>query len=204
MAGVFAVHQGTVFKRRVRVLADGIADLLPRDARVLDIGCGDGSIAAAVMQRRSDVEITGIDVLVRPVTLVAVTEFDGETVPFADDSFDVVTMIDVLHHTDDPVVLLKESARVARRGVVLKDHRAENPVDRGLLRFMDWVGNKGAGVVLPYNYLSADQWDRAHDACGLRIGAEVEDIPLYPRPAAWVFGGRLHLLRYLEHMSPEP
>jgi SAM-dependent methyltransferase len=142
--------------------------------------------------------VTGIDVFVRPVTQVPVTAFDGETVPYPDGSFDVVTMVDVLHHTDDPLVLLKEAARVARVGVVLKDHLAENGVDRGLLRFMDWVGNKGAGVVLPYNYWSEAQWQGAHHDCGLRVAEERVEIPLYPRPASWVFGRKLHLLRRLE------
>ena len=40
--------------------------LMPRDAHVLDVGTGDGLIAAALAERRPDLRIEGIDVLVRP------------------------------------------------------------------------------------------------------------------------------------------
>ncbi len=44
-------------------------------------------------------------------------EFDGLTLPLADHSVDVVLFVDVLHHTADPLILLREAARVARRHV---------------------------------------------------------------------------------------
>ena len=42
-----SVHDVAVFKRRVRVLAEHIADQLDGGTSVLDVGCGDGSIARA-------------------------------------------------------------------------------------------------------------------------------------------------------------
>lgn len=49
-------------------------------------------------------------------------------------------------------------ARVARRGVVIKDHLREGPLAGPTLRLMDWVGNRGHDVRLPYNYLSRRKW----------------------------------------------
>jgi SAM-dependent methyltransferase len=60
------------------------------------------------------VSIAGIDVLLRPERQIEVTEFDGTTIPFADSSFDVVMFVDVLHHTNNPDVLLAEAG--ASRG----------------------------------------------------------------------------------------
>ena len=59
------LHQSFVHPRRVRVIADHASRLVPRDARVLDVGTGDGLIAAALAERRRDLRIEGIDVLVR-------------------------------------------------------------------------------------------------------------------------------------------
>ena len=59
------VHGGMVHPRRVRVLADHAARLIPPDALVLDVGTGDGRIAAAIAERRSDLRIQGIEVTVR-------------------------------------------------------------------------------------------------------------------------------------------
>ena len=36
------LHGGLVFRRRVRVLGKVLADLLPENGRVLDVGCGRG------------------------------------------------------------------------------------------------------------------------------------------------------------------
>lgn len=196
MTGWTDLHQRTVFGRRVRVLATALADLLPAGARVLDVGCGDGSIDAAVMAQRPDVEIEGIDVLVRPTTRIPVRPYDGDTIPHDDDSFDAVTLVDVLHHTKDPAKVLGEAARVAPV-VVVKDHVAGGPIDRGVLRLMDWVGNAGFGVALPYNYLSAAQWADVQRRCGLAVDRELTTLGLYPRPASWLFERDLHLVRRL-------
>jgi len=112
-------------------------------------------------------EISGIDVLVRDVAEIPVTRYDGRTIPFGDDSFDTVLLIDVLHHTGDAAALLAEAARVARGCVIVKDHLCESRMDGWLLSFMDWVGNRPHGVSLEYNYLSAADWDDCIASAGL-------------------------------------
>ena len=81
------VHGKLVFNRRVQKLAAAIAERLPRDSRVLDVGCGSGDLAALVMQLRPDVRIEGIDVLVRPDTAIPVHAYNGSDIPFPDNSF---------------------------------------------------------------------------------------------------------------------
>src|SRR5215210_797918 len=107
-------HDRAVFKRRIQVLARTLADFLPRKARVPDVGCGSGTLASAIMALRPDVEIEGIDVLVRPNTEIPVKPFDGDTIPWPDNHFDVALIVDVLHHTDDPARVMAEARRVAK------------------------------------------------------------------------------------------
>jgi SAM-dependent methyltransferase len=190
------VHDGVVFGRRVRVLAGHISRLIDSGARVLDVGCGDGSIARAIMELRPDVDIVGIDVLVRPAAHIEVTAFDGRTIPFDDDSFDTVSLVDVLHHTVDPPGLLREAARVAST-VVVKDHLVDGFLARPTLRLMDWVGNAHFGVALPYNYWTADRWRRTATELGLTMDEWRTELGLHPRPASWLFDRRLHLLARL-------
>jgi hypothetical protein len=68
--------------------------------------------------------------------------------------------VDVLHHTDDPRVLLR-GARVARRNILIKDHTRNGLFAGPTLRFMDGVGNARFGVALPYNYWTRQQWQDA-------------------------------------------
>ena len=191
------LHGRLVFGRRTRVLAEHLAQVLPEAGRVLDVGCGDGTIDRLVMDLRPGLQIEGIDILVRPVTHIPVTLFDGDHIPFPDNSFDAVVFVDVLHHTNDPAALLAEARRVARRCIVIKDHLAEGLLAWTTLRFMDWVGNAPHGVVLPYNYWRESQWQTAFSDTGLSVEEWRSRIGLYPWPASMVFDRRLHFVARL-------
>jgi ubiquinone/menaquinone biosynthesis C-methylase UbiE len=186
-------HKLLVFDRRTRVLARRLADILCSGS-VLDVGCGEGMIDILIGEARPDVEISGVDVLVRPSARIKVRAFDGRQLPFGNRSFDTVMFVDVLHHTDDPTLLLKEARRVARKSVVLKDHTMDGPLAYQTLRFMDWVGNAHHGVALPYNYWPERRWHEAFAEVGLRLIRWEARIPLYPFPASLIFGRRLHFI----------
>lgn len=190
-------HEKAVFGRRIRVLAENIAGLIPVNARVLDIGCGSGTLAKAVMALRPDVTIEGIDVLVRPGTDIPVTAFDGYSIPWPDDHFDVAMFIDVLHHTDAPAKLMAEAKRVAKAGIVIKDHNRDGAFADLTLRFMDWVGNAAHGVRLPYNYLSGSEWRAVWSDLDLKVDRKVDRLGLYPKPFGWLFDRRLHFVARL-------
>jgi SAM-dependent methyltransferase len=191
------LHGGAIYPRRVERLSTALATALPPSARVLDVGSGDGDIASQIIKRRPDLEIQGIDVLARPASAIPVKLFDGITIPFVDGSFDTVMFVDVLHHTDDPNVLLREAKRVARRTVVIKDHLREGFAADTRLRFMDWVGNARHGVRLPYNYWSRAQWLEGWGRCGLSVESMRETLDLYPWPLSTAFDASLHFIAVL-------
>ena len=190
-------HGSLVAGRRARVLATRLAEIMPAHATILDVGCGDGEIAWLLIQQRPDLKVTGVDVLVRPDTRVPVEPFDGTTLPFADDSFDVVTFVDVLHHCEQPLELLREARRVARHSIVIKDHSLEGLAAGPTLRFMDGVGNRRYGVALPYNYWRPDQWAEAFNSLGLTVEQRIPRLHLYPWPLTLTFDRRLHFLARL-------
>ncbi|ODT66979.1 MAG: methyltransferase type 11 [Pelagibacterium sp. SCN 63-23] len=197
-----AVHGRLIFGRRVEALGRALAALIPAgDGEVLDLGCGDGQVALALMQLRPELTVEGVDVLVRPVTHIKVTRYDGVVLPFADKSFDHVTIVDVLHHTDEPALILAEAARVARRSVVVKDHLRQGWLAGSTLRLMDWVGNRGHDVRLPYNYLSENEWQDAFAKAGLVAGQRQVKLGLYPAWLDWLFGRQLHFVQRLEPIN---
>lgn len=198
MSLIEAIHGNYVFRRRARVLSGIFANLIPENASVLDVGCGDGSIDSLILGRRPDIRISGVDVLVRRQTEIPVDLFDGKTLPFAEGSFDAVLLVDVLHHSEDPIGLLCEVARVARGIILMKDHLCEGVFDRRILTLMDWIGNARHGVALRADYWSRQQWDEAFAKAGLiktRWNAKLE---LYPWPAGWIFDRSLHFVAELE------
>ena len=196
------VHGALIHTRRVRVLGETIAALVPAGSSVLDVGCGDGRLARVMLDRAPSLEIRGLDPLVRPDALIPVEAFDGVRIPRSDRSVDFVMFVDVLHHTEDPAVLLREAARVARRGVLLKDHLRDGLLAGPTLRLMDWIGNARHGVVLPYNYWRHAQWHDAFRDCGLTVTFWKRQLNLYPRVLNAFFGRSLHFVARLEHSSP--
>jgi len=190
-------HEKLLFNRRVRVLVEEVGNLIPENSAILDVGTGDGQIAKMIGMTQSGTSVQGIDIMERSKTHIPVSLFDGATIPFGDNSVDVVTFVDVLHHTHDPQVLISEAARVARTAVIIKDHLSENLIDHATLRLMDWVGNAPHGVVLPYNYASRKQWEKWLKAAGLFEDKFLTDIPLYPAPLSWIFGRKLHFIARL-------
>lgn len=191
-------HRAFVSQRRTRVLAELLAAQIPPGAAVLDVGCGDGVIASNIMRLRPDVSIQGVEFLVRATCKIECHSFDGLTLPYPGASFDVCLFVDVLHHTHDPAILLREAVRVTRDFVLLKDHVDENILDDVTLRFMDWVGNRPHGVVLTYNYQSRKQWAAHFSTCGLKEETWKEDVPLYAWPFSLLIGRRLHFIALLK------
>jgi SAM-dependent methyltransferase len=193
-------HQKLVSGRRVEVLSNWFAQLLPAGVRLLDVGCGDGFVSSVLQSKRPDISVRGIDVLPREHTHIPVEIFDGHQFPFPDGAFDVVLFSDVLHHTDEPAILLKEARRVASRHVLLKDHYRKGIAAHTRLRFMDWVGNARFGVALPFNYWREEQWQGAWREIGLQPRQLITRLGLYPRPADWVFGASLHFIALLDRV----
>ena len=65
---VRSAHKKLVYDRRTHVLAAKITKLIPDFASVLDVGTGDGHIASLLQTLRPDLQIEGLDVLVREHT----------------------------------------------------------------------------------------------------------------------------------------
>lgn len=142
----------------LRTVADSAAylveDLRP-GKRVLDVGCGPGTITVDIAGRVDPGEVVGIEPVEQPLhqARAAAAEAGAHNVSFhlgdvyalaaADDSFDVVHAHQVLQHLRDPVAALREMLRVCRpEGVVAArdaDYAAMTwyPTDPSLARWLE-------------------------------------------------------------------
>lgn len=208
MKTVSALHSMLVFRRRAHTLARALADTIPASARsVLEVGCEEGAIAALIQRRRPGLVFRGLEPVPPALACIPIEPFDGVRLPFLDQSFDVVMFVDRLHHAADPAALLGEARRVARLGVVLKDHVRSSHTARMTLRFMDWVGNawrggRGQGAHPP-SYLSVAEWRGAFRTTGLAPRLWNDRLGLYPAPASWLFERDLHFVAWLGRVGPE-
>ena len=100
-----------------------LADLGPVRGKVLDLGCGAGSVAKAVKRERPDLDVAACDVSRSALAIaeaspegVAFRAAEAEKLPYGDGEFDVVWIFDVLEHVEKPELVLREVARVLRPG----------------------------------------------------------------------------------------
>ena len=141
---------------------DVIAKLVPQGARVLDLGCGDGALLAHLQTTRActgyGVEIDDANLLAcvkRGVNVIQLNLDEGLSM-FGDASFDVVLQIDTLQHLRNAEIMLRETVRVGRAGIVAFPNFAHWPNRLSVLR-----GRMPVTKRLPY------QW---YDTPNIRVG----------------------------------
>ena len=101
-----------------------IADLVPAGSRVLDLGCGDGSLLAHLMRAKGctgyGIELDDANVqacIGKGLPVLQLNLEDGLAL-FADNSFDVVLQINTLQHLRNAQTMLRETVRVGRQGII--------------------------------------------------------------------------------------
>lgn len=101
-----------------------ISGWIPEGARVLDLGCGDGTLLAHLNAVQG---VTGYGLEIEPDNVVACVErgvnvlqidLDEGLEQFEDDSFDFVLMTSALQEVQRPDLLLEEMLRIGRESVV--------------------------------------------------------------------------------------
>ncbi len=114
-----------------------VLELFPPPARLLDVGCGTGALAAELAAR--GYEATGLDpsegmlrVLGERAPRVSAVRASATAMPFDDGEFDLSVSIATMHHIADPDSVrraLAEMVRVVRPGgkVIVWDHNPRNP-----------------------------------------------------------------------------
>jgi hypothetical protein len=95
------------------------------------------------------------------------------------------------------VDLLRESVRVTRGYVVVKDHLWATRLDFLTLKLMDCVGNAPHGVEVVYNYKTERFWRDLFRDLGLEVASLNTRVPLYPGVFGLLFGRRLHFVAVL-------
>lgn len=183
-----------VYASRLAELVRRIVPHLRPGDRVLDVGCGNGTLGRAIMDSQlcpKSVSVRGLERVKRGGEAIEVDAYDGHTVPHPNGSFDVVILADVLHHEPDPHRLIAECARVSRRLLIIKDHKVEGPLAQQRISLLDWAANAPYGVPCLYRYNTPAQWDEWKRRHTLAADEELRTMPLYPPPYNLFFTGTL-------------
>ena len=171
-----------------------IAHLVPDGSRVLDLGCGDGALLAHLQATRGcsgygiEIDDANVQACVKRGVNVIQLNLDEGLAMFDDASFDVVLQIDTLQHLRNAEVMLRETARVGRIGIVafpnfahwpnrLRVLQGRMPVTRRLPYQWYDTPNIRVGTYRDFEVLAGKNGLNILDSFGLQEGRDVRFMP---------------------------
>lgn len=163
--------------------------------RVLDVGAGRGDITG-VLNEKYKIDTTAIDVKqpMIPVSGVKIIVYDGQKIPFKNNSFDAAILRAVLHHCQNPEKLLLETKRVTKKNIFVFEDIYENAWEKystflsdSLMNFFD--GPLTNTIFHPHNNKTFDAWLKTFRKLGLKIRHSQKWYSSYSKlfPFRWHF-----------------
>jgi 2-polyprenyl-3-methyl-5-hydroxy-6-metoxy-1,4-benzoquinol methylase len=155
---------------RVRAVLGALQGIQPQS--LLDIGSGRGVFLWPLLETFDQLAVTAIDASDKRVAILdavarggvdrlTAATMDATALTFDDGAFDVVTVLEVLEHLEDPSHAACEAARVARRFVVasVPSKEDDNPEHiqlfdkRSLTRLFEQAGARSVNITYVLNHM---------------------------------------------------
>ncbi len=157
-------------RRYAETGADAVAPFVVAE-RVLDLGAGEGYVAAA-LGRRSRAWICSADVGPFRRAGGPYVIYDGARLPFGNLVFDTTLLLFTLHHCAEPDAVLREALRVTRRRLIVVESVYGTRWEQFWLYALDgWLNahRHGGGMAVPFAFRSASQWRGSFHSLGVRL-----------------------------------
>jgi SAM-dependent methyltransferase len=196
---VVPANEDQALNQRAAIIYGQIAPYLCGDS-LLDIGCGNGLIADLARGHFKEIQLLDV-VRYLPNALHLPFKLYTEGQPLIDHPFDTVLLLTVLHHSKNPVELLKLAWNATAKHLIIIEsvvdvHKAEPSASYELLglpiedqiafaAFVDWFYNRVLhnDVPVPYNFTTPEQWRSIFLENNMRLAQQVhlgQDIDIGP------------------------
>ncbi|MEE6176570.1 methyltransferase domain-containing protein [Mycobacterium sp. 050134] len=163
-----------VLGKRLESQAAMLGDHIKQGDTVLDVGCETGHLCQYLAEMYG-ATATGIDVHDARTLPIDFQVFDGKSIPFEDNAFDHVVLSFVLHHCNDPMALIKECRRVARRSIIAFEDLPETRVEKTLTKIHIGLFKVAYRLESAGDYRTALEW----------LGDNVSSVTETPLPLDW-------------------
>jgi len=150
-----------------------VEQFIEKGERVLDIGAG-GGWTGELLADMKESEVVLLDVKDFNHSKLPLVVYDGNKMPFDENSFDVSLLLFVLHHCEDPAAVLKEAMRVSKRVIVIEDTfytrwgKMVACINDVVTNIPSFFVSKG-GMHLPFQFKKISEWRELFKGIGIRL-----------------------------------
>ena len=144
-------------------------NFIEKGSKILDLGCGSG-IVAKTFQDFFQAEIVGVDIQDKRIFNFPFKIIDGKNLPFSENSFNVVLISYVLHHSYNPISLLKEAKRVTKNKIIIYEDLPEGFLSNLVCKihgftFNQFLQNKKQ----KFDFKKKEEWQKIFENLNLKI-----------------------------------
>ncbi len=138
-------------------------------SKILDLGCGSGIIGKN-FQKYFKGDLVGVDIKDQRIVNIPFQVYNGVSLPFSENYFDVVLINYVLHHCQNQKVILEEAKRVVKDKIIIFEDLAEGILAKLICKIhgisFDFLfqKNKETG-----NFKKGDEWKKIFENSGLKL-----------------------------------
>ena len=188
-------HSQTVRKETLHTVSL-VAPHLDRGMSVLDVGCGEGYVGEELAARGVR-QVWGVDILDlrRRKETGRFRLYDGQSLPFPDDAFDLVMLNFVLHHVPDEkkIALVREALRVTRGKVFILEDTPTTAFDRFVSQRHGDSYRRKIDSDAPFGFLTPTEWRWLFRGMGLE--PESQELSRFCRSVLQPFARTAFTLR---------
>jgi ubiquinone/menaquinone biosynthesis C-methylase UbiE len=160
----FQIYRGAAQK-----MCRDCQNFIEKGEKILDLGCGSG-IVAKTLQDFFQAEVIGVDIKDRRIVNIPFKIIDGKTLPFPENSFDIIFISYVLHHSLDPLALIKEAKRVSNKKIIIYEDLPEGFLSKLICRLHNFLFDRFfQHQKTPFSFKSEEEWEKIFKEIGLKL-----------------------------------
>ena len=157
-----------IYEKAAKKMCLACQGFIKKGSKILDLGCGSG-IVGKTFQEFFQAEIIGVDIRDYRIANIPLQIFNGKNLPFPERSFDVILINFVLHHVDDPIILLKEAKRVTRDKIIIFEDLSEGFLSKLICKIHGSSFDRFFGNPTKTSFKSEKEWEEIFKELGLNI-----------------------------------
>ncbi len=184
------------YQRKIPQVLESLDSWIQPGDTVLDLGSGNGHIAESI-KKNKQADVTLLDVVDINETELPLVLYEGDTIPFQDNSFKAILLSFVLHHCEDPTKVLKEACRVSKDKVIIFEDTYKSKAGRVVTCMNDYAANlpsffmrsAGGSMNMPFNFMKVKEWEELFEQLGLEV-VHSQEVSFFPTKKKVLLVGR--------------